>query len=305
MNLSQLYYFKKLAELEHYTRAAKELYITQPALSEAIHALEDELGVPLFQREGRNVRLTKYGHEFSRYVNLSLRELDKGISVMKSYTSSLEGRIKIGATYSVQGDYLPALLRGFKEEVSDSVEFEIYQGFSLPLIEGVSDETYDVVFASALDKDPNLAYIPVVSQQAVMCCSENFPLAQRRSVRVEDLRGHKVYTYRRGTPVGEEMHCLLEKGGVVADASYQDEITLGGMTLADESACGAAILTIGLKSFPRLRIIPIEDAPYRFHVLNLVYRKNDFKSRALERFIEYASEYVVPPGIMPNISNII
>lgn len=305
MNLSQLYYFQKLAELEHYTRAAKELYITQPALSEAIHALEDELGVPLFQREGRNVRLTKYGREFSEYVNSSLRELDKGISVMKAYTSSLEGSVRIGATYSVQGDYLPALLRGFKSDISESVEFQIYQGFSLQLIEGVLDERYDVAFAAALDKHPKLTYVPVVSQQAVLCCSENFPLAKRRSVCVEDLRGYKVYTYRRGTPVGEEMHRLLSEHGVVSDANYEDEITLGGMTLADESACSAAILTIGLKSFPRLRIIPIEDAPYRFHVLNLVYRKDDFKSRALEQFIEYASDFVVPPGIMPNISNVV
>ena len=48
MNLSQLYYFKRLAELQHYTKAAQELSITQPSLSGAIHSLEDELGVDLF-----------------------------------------------------------------------------------------------------------------------------------------------------------------------------------------------------------------------------------------------------------------
>lgn len=82
MNLSQLYYFRKLSELQHYTKAAKELYITQPALSDAIRSLEKELGVPLFQREGRNVKLTRYGKEFSAYVHDALRELDKGIAIM-------------------------------------------------------------------------------------------------------------------------------------------------------------------------------------------------------------------------------
>lgn len=58
MNLSQLNYFKKLAEVLHYTRAAQELFITQPTLSGAILSLEKELGAPLFERNGRSVLLT-------------------------------------------------------------------------------------------------------------------------------------------------------------------------------------------------------------------------------------------------------
>lgn len=58
MNLSQLNYFKKLAEVLHYTRAAQELFITQPTLSGAISSLEKELGAPLFERSGRSVLLT-------------------------------------------------------------------------------------------------------------------------------------------------------------------------------------------------------------------------------------------------------
>lgn len=53
MNLSQLYYFRKLAEVQHYTKAAQELYITQPSLSASILSLERDLGIDLFQREGR------------------------------------------------------------------------------------------------------------------------------------------------------------------------------------------------------------------------------------------------------------
>ena len=61
MNLQQLIYFRKIAELQHYTKAASTLFITQPALSKAIHNLEVELGVTLFQKEGRNVTLTPSG----------------------------------------------------------------------------------------------------------------------------------------------------------------------------------------------------------------------------------------------------
>ena len=61
MNLNQLYYFSKLAEVEHYTKAAEALDISQPSLSHAIGSLEKELGTKLFEKQGRNVALTKYG----------------------------------------------------------------------------------------------------------------------------------------------------------------------------------------------------------------------------------------------------
>ena len=64
MNLNQLYYFSKLAEVEHYTKAAEALDISQPSLSHAIGSLEKELGTKLFEKQGRNVALTKYGRIF-------------------------------------------------------------------------------------------------------------------------------------------------------------------------------------------------------------------------------------------------
>ena len=66
MNLYHLRYFVTLAKLEHYTKAAEELCITQPSLSHAISLLEKELGVTLFQKEGRNIVLTKCGKIFLR-----------------------------------------------------------------------------------------------------------------------------------------------------------------------------------------------------------------------------------------------
>ena len=83
MNLQQLYYFRKLAEVQHYTEAAKALYITQPSLSDSIASLEHELSVSLFQKKGRGVQLTKYGQEFYEYVNQALGILEHGIAIMK------------------------------------------------------------------------------------------------------------------------------------------------------------------------------------------------------------------------------
>lgn len=80
MNLRQLQYFKTIAELEHYTRAAEKLYVSQSNLSHSIQELEDELNVEFFVRKGRNIKLTKYGELFLPYVSQALNLLDTGVA---------------------------------------------------------------------------------------------------------------------------------------------------------------------------------------------------------------------------------
>ena len=84
MNLNYLYYFKVLAETEHYTHAATLLKITQPSLSHAIHCLEEELNAYLFEKQGRNIKLTKYGKIFYNYINEGFCKSKKGQSVLQS-----------------------------------------------------------------------------------------------------------------------------------------------------------------------------------------------------------------------------
>ena len=93
MNLSQLNYFKKLAEVLHYTRAAQELFITQPTLSGAISSLEKELGAPLFERNGRSVLLTPYGEVFYEHVCLALPAIDDGVAAVSAPSSSAMYRL--------------------------------------------------------------------------------------------------------------------------------------------------------------------------------------------------------------------
>ena len=83
MNLFHLRYFVKLANTRHYTRAAEELCITQPSLSHAITQLENELGLPLFERKGRGITLTRFGEEFLATAERTLSTLDSGLDVLK------------------------------------------------------------------------------------------------------------------------------------------------------------------------------------------------------------------------------
>ena len=116
MNLYHLRYFSTLAHIEHYTKAADILAITQPSLSYAISTLEEELGVKLFEKNGRNVTLTKYGKVFLNDVEEVLNRLDSSVNSLK-LAGKGEGCIDV--VFRTLGiDFLPKIMRGFLEQTS-------------------------------------------------------------------------------------------------------------------------------------------------------------------------------------------
>lgn len=300
MNLSQLYYFSKLSELEHFSKAAKELYITQPSLSHAIKSLETELGVQLFEREGRRMRLTPFGKEFAIYVKRGLREIDKGVELAQEFNGKLGGTVNVGALLTVQGDYLPPLFHDFSENYGQEVKLNMFQGFSIPLVEGLENDKYDVVFAAARECKPNLCYEHVLSHELVALVNKNNPLAQRDSIGIPELSGYNVHTYRLGTPIGEEVNDLLTEYNLSAKHDCEDEVSLGGIISSMPNDIALATLTISLKAFDHLRFLRIEEVPQDFHPIYLIYKRDAYRSCAAERFIQFSQDWVAPKDAIPS-----
>ncbi|WP_270295955.1 LysR family transcriptional regulator [Eggerthella sinensis] len=231
MNLSQVRYFKKLAEVQHYTRAAKELFISQPTLSNSISQLERELGIPLFERENRAVRLTRYGEEFYAYASQALQLLDKGVAIAHEHAGSLSGTIEIGTVYSIQGDYLPALMSAYRAACGTAVTTNVSQGLTLPLVEDLERDRYEVVFAAHVPGKPKLTFVPVFEQRLVAIMHRRHPLAAADEVTFDDVHAaERLLSYPPQTPVGCEVARLLERHGIaLAGPFYHDEITLASM----------------------------------------------------------------------------
>ena len=116
INLQAIRYFAMVARYEHYTKAANELYITQSTLSKAIEGLEDELGVKLFEKQGRNVRLTFYGRILRDYVQRGTAEIEKGVMTVQTLANEQSGTVRLAAIYSAGSLLLPQYMKGFSEE---------------------------------------------------------------------------------------------------------------------------------------------------------------------------------------------
>ena len=91
MNLNQLYYLQAIAQARGLTRAADALYVTQSNLSHSMAALEEELGIPLLYKNGRDTLLTPYGQEFLAYAERAIQEIEEGKRVAQSRCSPTRG----------------------------------------------------------------------------------------------------------------------------------------------------------------------------------------------------------------------
>ena len=285
MNLQQLYYFRKLAEVQHYTEAAKALYITQPSLSDSIASLEHELSVSLFQKKGRGVQLTKYGQEFYEYVNQALGILEHGIAAVREKSDSVTGTIDIGCIPTLLGDFLPNALDLYHEKCPQ-VSFNIFHEKSIPVAEGVSAGTYDIGLCSMVENKDDLVFVPITYQELVVIVRNDHPLAVHDSIELTALKGYMLSTYRDTIPIGKTIRKVLKEKGMEAVYSYDDEISIAGR-INHSSKTAIVADTPFLKQFDNLKKIPLTDVPSDTRMLYLVYSKKNFITAAVEAFANF------------------
>ena len=182
MNLDHLRYFACLAQVKHYTRAAQQLCISQPSLSHAIRQLEGELGVPLFEKTGRNTTLTPFGETFLTTVHQTLGTLEEGVETLRRSARG-EGLIRLGFLRRLGSRYIPQLAAEFlAAHPARNLSFTFHTDRTQGLGESLLHRQCDLVFCSQPDPALPLTAVPVVRQELVLITPKDHPLAGRGAV---------------------------------------------------------------------------------------------------------------------------
>ena len=151
MELRQLRYFVAVAEREHISDAAIALDVAQSAVSRQIANLEKELGTPLFERVGRNVRLTAIGKIFFEHSVNALKAIGLAVKQVEDFLDPTQGVIKVGFPTSLASYVMPSVISAFKREYPD-IEFHLRQGSYRFLIEAVKNRELNLAFLGPLPK---------------------------------------------------------------------------------------------------------------------------------------------------------
>ncbi|WP_244951030.1 LysR substrate-binding domain-containing protein [Rummeliibacillus suwonensis] len=286
--MHQLRYFQAIAQTKNYNHAANLLHVSQPALTKAIHKLEEELGVPLFNRIGRSIEISLYGEKFLEFVEEGLQSLDRGVQQLQSMKDPLQGTIRLAFLQSIGTTILPKILRKFKERYPD-VQFDLQQCNSQRALELVENNEVDLCLATNFSRSFNQSnWVRIKNEQLYGYCSITHPFHKVKSLSIQDLRDEPF--------IGYKDYLLMQKQVMkwCHDAGFTPNIVFQGTDVPTMAGLISANLGIGiLPYYSGLEALPI----HRFEIadihcereVGLAWKADAILSASTQLFIEFTS----------------
>ena len=221
MNYNYLLYFSVLAQTEHYTTAAARLGISQPALSSAIHNLENSLGgVKLFEKVGRNIRLTDEGRFYQEVVDEAIQKLNGASDTLRDSKTLAPVVIRMGIVSGTLDGLLAEEITRYAGNNS-RIRFQLTESSSEQLMDLVRQEKLDMAIVDASDRDRSLHFRKLYERDFLLAVPNSHRLAGRPSIHPSDVVGEPqvVFNYdlagsfkewATGTATDESVICTVD-----------------------------------------------------------------------------------------------
>lgn len=288
MNLNYLHYLRVLARTEHYGKAAQELYISQPSLSYAIAMLEQDLGTKLFEKKGRNIKLTKYGHLFAQSVESSLSELEYATEKLQKLSKAGGGHIELSYYHTLGINFIPEIIKKYINMTEYSTTtFSLYQASSEETIRHVLNKKADIGFCSYVDlkKFPQLEKIPVNKEYFHIVVPKDHPLTHYKQVSLKILSKYPFVAFSKKSGLRPIIDNIFQQWNINCSPEFEAE---QGSSVAGIVAAGLGITLLPDIPLPKMNIKKIkleESIPPRITYMTTV--KNQYISEAAEHFKEF------------------
>jgi DNA-binding transcriptional LysR family regulator len=189
--------FVAVAHEEHLTRAAELLGVPQPTLSRSIARLEAELGVPLFARPGRSVRLTRHGRLLLEGAERAVAALAGHLQLLADEADPAHGRVALAFLHTLGTEAVPAMLRDFRA-VNPGVRFALVQGSADVLLARLRAGEVDLCLTAPLPDEPGMVARPLDSQRIDLVVPAGHRLARRRGVRLAEAAAEDFICLKAG-----------------------------------------------------------------------------------------------------------
>lgn len=238
MEIQNLEAFLHVARERSFTRAAAALFLTQPSVTARIQALEQQIGRPLFERRGRNVRLTEAGEALMPYALRAIELLQEGGQAAREAEG--HGSVLIGATVSAATAILPDLLEAFRRE-RPQARIVVRYGHSNEVIEVLRDGLVDVGFVVRPLHEPLISVEPLLSDDIVLVTSPRHRLSRQPGLHARHLAGETLIAMQWGEGFEEFERWMQDELGLRA-AIEVDGIPLGVVLVARDVGVGFAPL---------------------------------------------------------------
>lgn len=286
MELLQLHYFLAVARLEHVTEAARSLHVTQSSLSKTIQRLEEDLGVPLFDRTGRKLRLNEFGNRFLQRAERALFELEQGQQELKDLSGPEHGTLELAVTTASR---LPQILSIFRQK-HPHLHFHVQMLTTDEMLVRLHRGEVDFCLSSPPVKSDEIHCETVYADPILVAVPHGHRLANLNSVPLSELKDEWFIGVKKGYATRDLVDARCQSVGFVPNYVYEGDEPARLSSLV-EAGIGIGFIP-GTAKNPRERIsyLRVEDVQL-VREIALLSHKNRYISRAAHDFREVVVEY--------------
>ncbi|WP_282937940.1 LysR family transcriptional regulator [Paenibacillus sp. RC67] len=290
MELLQLKYFRTVARHEHMTRAAKELRIAQPALSQTIAKLELEIGVPLFDRQGRSIKLNPFGKAFLKHLDRALSAIDDGLQEVKDLAGLEQGYITLSV---VSTQVLGDLLKAFHLE-HPNVKFRVHQQPIQTMIQQLYSGEVDLCIASLPIEHAGIETVTLINDEVILIVPQEHRLADRRSVRLCEVAHDTFINLKKGSNIRDLTDVYFEQAGIQPDIAFEIDEPASVRSLV-KAGLGISFSTLlNLRYWDHTTVVPLRiEEPVCHRPIGLAWKTDRFHSLAVRNFRQFVMDYFI------------
>ena len=291
MDLGQLEAFVQVAAHKSFSRAAQALFLTQPSVTARIQALERELGEPLFERNGRGVRLTDIGGSFLPYAERVLQALQEGRDALEGMRNLEIGTLRLGSSFTVSAHVLPRLLKEFRTR-HPHIDVSVRTGRSFHVLQMVlADEVQAAIVRSI--SHPDIQTVELYEDEVVLVSDPQHPFASLGKATLEEVGRQPLILFDRGSSYRHLIQGLFEEAGVVPREAMELDSMEATKKMVEEG--------LGIALLPRAAVerelelgflveVKLAGPPMPRRRIALIYRRNRRQGRPVAAFIDLLSQ---------------
>jgi DNA-binding transcriptional LysR family regulator len=285
MELLQLQYFVAVARLEHMTEAAHSLHVTQSSLSKTIQRLEEDLGVPLFDRKGRKLRLSEFGRTFLRRAERALFELEQGRQELSDLSGPEHGTLELAVTTASS---LPHILREFRKK-RPHIQFHVQMVSAEKMAALLRRGEVDFCLSSPPIQEDDIECQIVFTDPILVAVPKGHRLADRSTVSLIELRNEWFVGVKKGYGGRDFVDSLCQSAGFVPKYVYEGDEPARLNSLV-EAEIGIAFIPSTASSLDHIHCLRIENHEL-VRQIALLWNKSRYLSRAALEFRQVVKDY--------------
>jgi DNA-binding transcriptional LysR family regulator len=288
LNIEQIEAFIYVSLTGNFSKAGELLFISQPSVSARIKTLENEIGYSLFNRNGKNVVLTKEGETFLPFAKTVLQNMQDGIQAIHQSNSNTEGELTISSVLTTAQYILPSLIKEFHEDYP-KVKLVVHTGHSPNVLDMVLNHQVTIGISRSVSH-PQIDTIHLFDDEMVLAIYPDHPFSSKEFVTVKDVAKENLILYNRGsldwTLINNAFNSIGIKPNVVLEA---DNINLVKQMVKMKMGIGILPL-FSIKEEVEsnsLTVVNIENLPQLNRPFELIHLKNTKIEGVLKIFVDF------------------